>query len=273
MIDFDKLFHVYMDNWIENNVSKFTTEDEMMDAASDAYVEWCNHPFKELDGLTPKEYFERISDPKVLIEMFVSYSENDYKEPLLLLDRICEVKETVPFLIDILKREKSDELTMYTVNILNEMQCAEPFNLYLDWIFDPKQDKDLRDLVNEVLVENSQEVKDKVLLKLKDADLSSKEYASDILVNCDEHNEQIFDLLKEMFLSKTNLQLYANYLGQYGDERAIEFLKNEAKTCDYISFIEIRNAVEQLGGELDIERDFSHDKDFKKIKSIKPLNS
>jgi len=72
-------------------------------------------------------------------------------------------------------------------------------------------------------------------------------------------------LLKELFLSKSNYQLYANYLGQYGDERAIDILLEAAKTCDYISFLEIRNAVEQLGGEFDIERDFSQDKDFKKL--------
>lgn len=270
MIDFHKLYHEFIDEWIEQNAGTFQTEDEIEDAVTVAYEKWCNHPYKELGGLSPKGYFSKIEDPKILIYMLIGYSNEDI--PAVLLDRICEVKGTVPFLIDILKRQKSDELTMYAVNLLNEMQCTEPFDIYLDWIFDSSQDKDLRDLASEVLAENSDLVKDKVLSKLEDADFSSKEYACDILIHC-EHDERIFSLLKEMFLSKVNLQLYANYLGQYGDERAIEFLTEQAKTCDYISFIEIRNAVEELGGELNIERDFSQDKDYKKIKSIKSMKS
>ncbi|HEY8389534.1 MAG TPA: hypothetical protein VIL26_01065 [Clostridia bacterium] len=268
MIDFHKLYHEFINEWIEKNSSNYVTEDEIEDAVSILYEEWCNHPYKELDGLTPKEYFSKIEDPKTLVDMFVGYSAGGDDIPTLLLDRICEVRGTIPFLMDILKREKSDELTMYAVNLLNEMQCVEPFDIYLNWIFDSKQDKDLRDLASEVLAESAEAVKDKVLAKLDGADFSSKEYASDILVHCS-HDERIFTLLKEMFLSKTNIQLYANYLGQYGDERAIEILTEEAKTCNYICFIEIRNAIEELGGELNIERDFSQDKDFQKIKNIK----
>ena len=268
MIDFHKLYHEFIEQWIEKNAGSFVTEDEIQDAVAISYEEWCNHPYEELSGLSPKEYFAKIEDPKELIDILVGYSLGGEDIPAVLLDRICEIKETVPFLVDILKRQKSDELTMYAVNLLNEMQCSEPIDIYIDWIFDPNQDKDLRDLASEVLMESFDLVKDKVLSKLKDADFSSKEYASDILVHC-AHDERIFLLLKEMFLSNVNLQLYANYLGQYGDERAIKFLTEQAKTCDYISFIEIKNAVEELGGELEIERDFSQDKDLKKIKSTK----
>ncbi|HHW90342.1 MAG TPA: hypothetical protein GX745_05530 [Clostridiales bacterium] len=265
MIDFQKLYHEFMDEWIEKNAGKYTDEDEISQAVADAYEEWLNHSYQELNGLSPRQYFANIDDPKALMDMLIGYSICNEEIPSVLLDRIVEVQGATPYLTDILKRQKNDELTMYAINILNEMSSEEPFDIYIDWIFNPEIDKDLRDIAAEVLAENALRVKDRVVNKLKDADFSSKEYASDILVRCPK-DERIFNLLKELFLSAVNYQLYANYLGQYGDERAVKLLLEAAKTCDYISFLEIRNAVEQLGADFGVERDFSQDKYFQKLK-------
>lgn len=264
MIDFQKLFDDFVDEWIEKNSENYVTEEEIAQAVADVYEDWCNTRFKELDGLTPREYFAKIENPKELVDMLIGYTADKEEVPGVLLERISEVQGAVPYLMEIIKREKNDELTMYAINLLNELSSSEPFDIYIDWIFNPKMDKDLRDIASEILAENATAVKDRVLARLKDADFSSKEYASDILVKCAK-DDRIFELLKELFLSKTNYQLYANYLGQYGDERAIDILLEAAKTCDYISFIEIRNAVEELGGEFNVERDFSQDKDFQKL--------
>ena len=264
MIDFQKLYHEFMDEWIEKNAGKYATEDEISQAVADAYEEWCNRQYLELGGLSPKQYFARIDDPKALVDMLIGYSIGKEDIPSVLLDRIIEVKGVVPYLMDIIKRQKNDELTMYAINILNEMSSEEPFDIYIDWIFNPEIDKGLRDIAAEILAENALLVKDRVLDRLKDADFSSKEYASDILVRCPK-DERIYNLLKELFLSAVNYQLYANYLGQYGDERAVVILLEAAKTCDYISFLEIRKAVEQLGADFDVERDFSQDIYFQKL--------
>lgn len=266
MIDFQKLYNKFVDEWIEKNADKYNTEEEIAQAVWDIYEDWLNTPFEELGGLTPKEYFAQIQDPKALVDMLVDYVSGKKDVPGALLDRIAEVQDAAPYLMEIVKREKNDELTMYAINLLNELGSPEPFDIYINWIFDPNMTKDLRDIAAEVLSGNALTVKDKILNRLAGADFSAKEYASDILVKCPK-DDRIFELLKELFLSQTNYQLYANYLGQYGDERAIEFLLEAAKTCDYISFIEIRNAVEELGGEFNIERDFSQDKDYQKIKS------
>lgn len=264
MIDFQKLYSEFIDKWIEQNAGKYTTEEEIAQAVADVYEDWCNHPYQELNGLTPREYFANIDDAQALVNMLIGYIIGNEEVPGILLDRIAEEPKAVPYLVEILKTQENEELIMYAVNLLNELSSPEPFDIYIEWIFDSSTKKDLRDLAAEVLAENALIVKDRILAKLIDADFLSKEYASDILVKCPK-DERIFDLLKELFLSKSNYQLYANYLGQYGDERAIDILLEAAKTCDYISFLEIRNAVEQLGGEFDIERDFSQDKDFKKL--------
>ncbi|HEY8418893.1 MAG TPA: hypothetical protein VIL03_00425 [Clostridia bacterium] len=265
MINFQKLFDDFVNEWIEKNAHKYTTEEEIAQAVADVYEEWCNCRFKELGDLTPREYFAKIENPKELVDMLIGYTAGKEDVPAVLLERIAETQGCVPYLVEIVKRQKNDELTMYAINLLNELSSSEPFDIYIEWIFNPNMDKDLRDIASEILAENAPAVKDRVLARLKDADFSSKEYASDILVKCPK-DDRIFELLKELFLSKTNYQLYANYLGQYGDERAIDILLEAAQTCDYISFLEIRNAVEELGGEFNVERDFSQDKDYQKIK-------
>lgn len=67
-----------------------------------------------------------------------------------------------------------------------------------------------------------------------------------------------------------DVALFAKLLGKYGDEAAIEVLKgylNEFET-DYNEFMEIRNAVEELGGFLDFNADFSEDPLFRYLKGL-----
>lgn len=51
---------------------------------------------------------------------------------------------------------------------------------------------------------------------------------------------------------------YAGLLGRYGDPAAIDILKSFASEVDinYVEFVEIRNAVEELGGEMTEEKIF-----------------
>jgi len=60
---------------------------------------------------------------------------------------------------------------------------------------------------------------------------------------------------------KDRRALYACYLGKLEDERALEPLLAAAEEPDvaYIDFIEIRNAIERIGGEAPF-RDFSDDR-------------
>ena len=59
-------------------------------------------------------------------------------------------------------------------------------------------------------------------------------------------------------------------LERYGDPAAIDILKSFASEVDinYVEFVEIRNAVEELGGEMTEEKDFSDDPYYKYINHI-----
>ena len=91
----------------------------------------------------------------------------------------------------------------------------------------------------------------------------------DILTSYD-INSATTDLLKEFFLKGINLQLMGAYATRYKDPSLIESIKYAAKNykINYAEFIELRNAVESMGGDWDIMIDVENDDTYKKIKNI-----
>jgi hypothetical protein len=81
-------------------------------------------------------------------------------------------------------------------------------------------------------------------------------------------DERSYELVLEKFLySETNKAFYASCLGKLGSEKALPYLE-EALRYDgikYFDYVSIKNAVEALGGEVMIDRDFSGDKDYESL--------
>ena len=83
-------------------------------------------------------------------------------------------------------------------------------------------------------------------------------------------DEDVFAFaLKGFQTHKDKRALYAGYLAKLEDDRALEALLDVAEGSDvsYIDFIEIRSAIERLGGEAPI-RDFSADPTYKAVKRL-----
>ena len=62
--------------------------------------------------------------------------------------------------------------------------------------------------------------------------------------------------------------LYASLLGKLGDERALDALNRalDREEINYLDYIEIRDAIEALGGECAHERDFNGDPYYETLK-------
>ena len=62
----------------------------------------------------------------------------------------------------------------------------------------------------------------------------------------------------------------ARLLGRYGDERAVGPLKALLAATDisYYEYMELRNAVEALGGEVVREREFYGDPDYEYLREL-----
>lgn len=67
-----------------------------------------------------------------------------------------------------------------------------------------------------------------------------------------------------------DVALFARLLGSYGDERAIDLLKSFAEEyeLDYNEHMEVRNAVEQLGGDWVDDKDYSDDPFYRYLKGL-----
>ena len=68
-----------------------------------------------------------------------------------------------------------------------------------------------------------------------------------------------------------DVALYARLLGKYGDESAIEVLKSfaDSNELNYNEYMEIRNAVEELGGYfVDKEKDYQDDAFYRYLKGL-----
>ena len=97
------------------------------------------------------------------------------------------------------------------------------------------------------------------------ADERQRAYFAEILL-CAPKDERTYKLLADLFESCRDIPLYAGYLGKYGDERAAEVLYKKLETCNYPDYIEVRNAIERLGGYVPDTRDFTDDEDFLQLK-------
>ena len=88
----------------------------------------------------------------------------------------------------------------------------------------------------------------------------------EILSNYPGHDEVYFALVSWLYRGD-DVPLFAHLIGKYGDDRGLEALQGFLKEYEptYSEFIEIRAAIEELGGEVsdDDTPDFSEDPLYK----------
>ena len=84
--------------------------------------------------------------------------------------------------------------------------------------------------------------------------------------------ERVYELcMSKLRNSPEYRAFYASLLGKLGDPRAIETLTSFLTLSDltYLDYIEIANAIESLGGEVDTEREFTGDPYYESLKKMK----
>lgn len=268
MQDFDKLFEEFMSDWLEENKDNYTP-DEAEFMLPELYEKWVTTPASELGGISPEQYFESITDAKQLVSAFIESNEGDNNPCSLLIDRIIEVAECEDLIKEIVLNNADPKTVISAMNILQEMGANPPVDRYIFFITTDGVDEGVRELAAEILKERADEIRQTALELIPTANLQVKEILAEILVET-EKDERTFDLLKELFLTSDNTPFVAGLIARYGDERCVAYLYPALDDCNYLEFIEIRNAIESLGGVVDDEyRDFSDDEFYKAMKNLK----
>lgn len=267
-INFDDRFADFTSRWMQEHGKEYRNFDAMEADMSRIYMNFLNTPAKWLDGVTPGAYFTQFEDPKDLVDWLCAYCAQDVPVPNLLLDQILAVgKPCEKRLIALLKDEDvGNDAKMTAIGLLREMESTQPKMLYISWQLSRKQDDELADNALDSLASMGKSVVQPLLEALPRANEAGQEAMLDVLANYP-GNDQVYRLAEKLFRENPNRRaLFASYLGKLGDDRALPVLMAAANdpATGYVDFIELRNAIEQLGGDAPV-RDFDDDPDYQAL--------
>jgi len=270
LIDFDAEFSKALNQWIENNRAKYKTADAMEDAAPDVYTHWLSTPAEFLDGETPTGYFTRYTDAGELVTLLKRYLAEDTPVPDPLLSRLQALGDEDALLALACDTGAPAEARMHAIDILRELDSQKPMVEYIRWQVDRDQDEDLLDSALESLNAMGKAVLGPAKIAFMAAADEGREALLDVLSQATGDDDVVQFAIRRFQECADKRALYAGYLGKLDDDRALEPLLNAAESNDvsYIDFIEIRNAIERLGGEAPIRDDFEDDPTYIAVKRL-----
>ena len=271
IINFDEHFAEFMSDWMKTHEDDYANYDEMEEDMPRIYMAFLNKRAKWLGNVTPGAYFTQFEDPKVLVDWMTEYCEDGVPVPDLLMEQITTVgRPCEKRLLELLKDgEAPDEARMIAVNLLREMESTLPKMLYIHWQLDRDGQDELKDNALEGLTEMGDCVVQPILQELPKANAAGEEALLEVLSHFP-GNEQIFKLALRLFRErKERRALFAGYLAKLGDDRALPVLTEAAQEdkLPYLTFIEIRNAIETLGGTCP-ERNYEDDPEYEALRDL-----
>lgn len=259
LIDFDEKFNKKVAEMLEKHAGEHT-EEEWEDAIAKAYEKF-GDTYMGAIGMTPRQYFEKMTDSG-LVETLKEYILQDVPVPDILCGELEKRGPSEPLLA--LLHETDEELVHYALNLIGSDPRALP--RYAEMLSEEEYDEHIKDALADLLKESADEAKERILPLVK---TESKPYALEILSRCKQKDDRVFEALLSAFRTgeEEEVPLYAGYLAAYGDERALPALQEHIarEDIDFVTFQELKFAIEALGGEYTAQRDFSEDESYKKI--------
>ncbi len=139
----------------------------------------------------------------------------------------------------------------------------------LDLMLDESKPYPKRLEAYEYLSEDCEEIVDVMLSKLYTLEGDSAKMLMEVLSEY-KGNKAIFMGLVGFLYRGEDVALFARLIGRYGDEQGIEVLKTfcEEYEPNYNEFMELRNAIEELGGDFTLKQDFSDDPLYRYLKGL-----
>ncbi len=271
ILDFDANFAAYLEKWMQMNKNKFKNIEQMEDAMPEVYMRWLNSPAAFLEGAAPSMYFEKFNDPQMLVNWVSEYEAAKVPVPDLLLERIADLgmHSLYPLMRAAGDRDNSVQTRMTALNLLKEIDCGEaPLEICMDLIDRREEDDELADVAAELMANMGAGVVKPILDRFEEVGDQAQETYLDILVNYP-GDGRIYDLLMSAFNAHYDkIALYASFIGKLGDERALDTLKKalNLQEITYLDYLEIRNAIEMLGGTVETEREFAGDPYYESLK-------
>jgi hypothetical protein len=277
LIDFDAKFSEHIKKWLDENKDSYKDLDEVELKMPVIYEKWLSTPQDFLSGKKPNEYFLDFTSED-LINLMMRYEAKKIGTPDSLLDAISLKKEEpLPYLADIVfgkstfpKEADSSALKIMAINLINEIDGTKYIKEYIDYFMREDLDEGVAECITDTIKQNANGYKNALISALENTDSDyKKKMLVDILCTLS-FDIKVYDEIISLFKSSSEKALYASYLGKYGNEDAIKVLTTALDwiNINYLDYIEIRNAIEELGGEVNHARGFEGDKYFESMKGL-----
>lgn len=268
--DFDAKFIEYAQTWMALHPG--LTEKQIEQSYNEIMLNFLNAPAKWLNGEKPGEYFNRYDQPKDLMKLVEEYDKRDIGLPEPLYARIVAMGEAcAPQLTRIASdSDKPESIRASAIAMLRDIGTDAPRALFVDLASKCKEPNELSEMASDILSASDESVVDELLSRYETAPEYAQMLILDVCCNFPQH-EGLFDLILNKLRNRPDDRAYyASLLGKLGDVRAIEPLKSFLTLSDltYLDYIELRNAIESLGGDAGDERTFYGDPDYEAMRNI-----
>ena len=253
-INFDREFERYLSAWMKAHAGEYKDADALEDAAPEVYQAFLDTPAPWLDGARPGAYFDAFDDAAQLVDWLEQYFVQRVPAPDMLLNRIAALGLSAekPLMALLTKPDASQEIRLTAVNLLREIDSAAPIDLYVAWQAARRDEADeLADSALVSLEALGSRAMDAMRKALPTATPDGQEALLSLLSEYP-GDDAVFDIALALFQARPDRTVVlADCLGRLGDERALPALMARAASEEtpYLDYIELRNAIERLGGE------------------------
>ncbi len=263
-IDFDARFRKHTETWMQRNAGQYRNLAEMEAQMPEVYFTWLKTPAPWLEGVSPGAYFQQGQSAAELVELMLSYLSGRVPLPDPLLEAIAlRGEEATAPLLAILRGGGPTEPKMIAVSLLTEIDTPAPLELYVQTLCDEGASTELRERIAEALQGMGAASAPACLSALASASDDAAELLLSVLCEFPGQGAVLARLMELFSLYPERRALLASYLAKYGDPAALPALQEAIASAEgYIDFLELRNAIEALGGDAVADRDFSGDADF-----------
>lgn len=263
--DLEELFMKSVREKVLSDKEKYSNVKVIEKELMGMYLDWVQHSNEELDGFTPIEYVKIVDKSGNLFD-YIEYMLNTEREVSdIVTDALVKRDDAIELVKKLLQSNDRNTLK-YAFTVMFELDNSLVTDLCIDIIRSKDNNQEKIGACYEMLAEDNDEAVDKILSIMYEVDEDTQFIFADILSNY-KNNENIFMWLVTMLYRGKDLCEVAQMLGRYGDNKAVNMINSFVldKDLNYMEFIELRNAVERLGGEFEYEKDFSEDEYYKKI--------
>ena len=270
IIDFDAKFFEFARAWVAAHPG--LTDQQVEDSYNRMMDEWINRPADWLDGAAPAEYFNRFDDPAELIALMEGYLDARVTLPEPLYSRIVELGEAcAPALTEILADAGRDEaVRAEAMGMLRDMDSRAADELLMDFVCNAEEQNEISEIASEILSDRDAQMASKLLDRYPGAPDYAQTLILDVCCNFPGDPRTCDHLLHRLRNQPERRALWASCLGKLGDARALEPMREMLNFIDlrYMDYIELRDAVEALGGDPGEERSFYGDPDFEALRLL-----